>query len=152
MNDVQSPPPADTLPIEKHYLAAFFFSFMWGSFGVDRFYLGKVGTGILKLVSFGGFGIWALVDFVLIASGSMKDKWDRPLLQVDQYKKLAARTVLWFAIIMGLVILVNGLILIFTAYQLISQLQGSGMLDLLNAGATGGPSADQMKQLQQLGL
>lgn len=42
--------------------------------GVHRFYVGKVGTGLLQLVTFGAFGIWTLVDFVMIVSGNFKDK------------------------------------------------------------------------------
>jgi TM2 domain-containing membrane protein YozV len=43
-------------------------SIFFGSIGVDRFIMGKIGTGILKLITFGGFGIWWLVDVVLIAT------------------------------------------------------------------------------------
>jgi len=43
-------------------------SIFFGSIGVDRFIMGKVGTGILKLITFGGLGIWWLVDLILIAS------------------------------------------------------------------------------------
>jgi len=43
-------------------------SIFFGSIGVDRFIMGRVGTGILKLITFGGLGIWWLVDLILIAS------------------------------------------------------------------------------------
>jgi len=42
-------------------------SIFFGTLGVDRFIMGKVGTGILKLITFGGFGIWWLIDLILIA-------------------------------------------------------------------------------------
>jgi len=43
-------------------------SVVFGFFGVDRFIMGKVGTGILKLITFGGFGVWWIVDIILIAT------------------------------------------------------------------------------------
>ncbi len=43
-------------------------SVVFGQLGVDRFIMGKVGTGILKLITFGGFGIWWLIDMILIAT------------------------------------------------------------------------------------
>jgi TM2 domain-containing membrane protein YozV len=43
-------------------------SIIFGSLGVDRFIMGKVGTGILKLITAGGLGIWWLVDVILIAT------------------------------------------------------------------------------------
>jgi TM2 domain-containing membrane protein YozV len=50
-----------------------------GSLGIDRFYLGYIGLGILKLLTCGGLGIWSLVDFILIGVGAMKDAEGRPL-------------------------------------------------------------------------
>ncbi len=59
---------------EKSRLAITLFSFFLGGLGVHRFYLGKIGTGLLMLFTLGGVGIWALIDFVMAVSGKMKDK------------------------------------------------------------------------------
>jgi len=43
-------------------------SILFGALGVDRFIMGHVGLGILKLITLGGCGIWWLVDLILIAT------------------------------------------------------------------------------------
>ena len=58
---------------EKSFVTAILLCFFLGALGVHRFYVGKVGTGILQLLTFGGLGIWALIDFVMIVCGSFKD-------------------------------------------------------------------------------
>ena len=58
----------------KSRLAALLLCFFVGVLGIHRFYLGKVGTGIIWLLTGGVFGIGVLVDFIMIIVGSFKDK------------------------------------------------------------------------------
>jgi len=55
--------------IESANLLCFFL----GVFGAHRFYVGKVGTGILQLITIGGLGLWTLFDFILIIVGAFTD-------------------------------------------------------------------------------
>ena len=74
--------PASQLPglfSSKGWTTALILSVLVGGLGVDRFYLGYTGLGILKLVTFGGCGIWALIDIILIATRKMTDSDGLPL-------------------------------------------------------------------------
>ena len=66
---------------EKKILPAFLLCFFLGCFGAHRFYVGKVGTAILQIVTLGGLGIWALIDFIMIIIGSFTDKEGNKLTQ-----------------------------------------------------------------------
>ncbi|MFC4111360.1 TM2 domain-containing protein [Nonomuraea zeae] len=63
----------------KSWLAAVLLCFFLGVLGVHRFYVGKIGTGILMLITAGGFGIWVLIDFIMILIGKFTDKQGQPL-------------------------------------------------------------------------
>ncbi|MET3600188.1 TM2 domain-containing protein [Martelella mangrovi] len=58
----------------KTMVAAALLCFFLGGLGIHRFYVGKIGTGILMLLTFGGLGIWTIIDFVMIIVGSFRDK------------------------------------------------------------------------------
>lgn len=66
---------------EKSRLVALLLCIFLGCFGVHRFYLGKIGTGIIWLFTFGCLGIGTLIDVILIACGSMKDKNGFPVAE-----------------------------------------------------------------------
>jgi TM2 domain-containing membrane protein YozV len=144
---------------QRHFLAAFFLSFIFGVFGIDRFYLGKYWTGILKLLTFGGMGVWALIDLNIIMSGGMRDKQGNKLLQADRYKKFATRTMWIFSLAVTAI-----LVLLFatTAYvvmhlmqnggldKLVQMMQGgTGMENLIPNGA-GGSQTINVNQVQSL--
>ena len=58
---------------DKNFIILLLLSIFIGGLGIDRFYLGKIGTGVLKLITLGGFGVWWLIDLIIIVSGNMKD-------------------------------------------------------------------------------
>jgi len=64
---------------DKGFVPAILLCFFLGALGVHRFYVGKIGTGLLQLVTLGGLGIWALVDFIMLVTGNFKDKLGYPV-------------------------------------------------------------------------
>ena len=72
MSSTQAPsrPEAGT----RNFTTVWLLSLILGTLGVDRFYLGKTGTGILKLLTFGGAGIWYLIDLIILLTGGTRDK------------------------------------------------------------------------------
>ena len=74
---------------QKSFLITWILAWLLGMFGADRFYLGKVGTAILKLVTLGGLGLWSFIDLILVLAGAQRDKEGRRLEGYDQYKKIA---------------------------------------------------------------
>lgn len=63
----------DVTVSDKGFVPTILLCFFLGAFGIHRFYVGKVGTGILMLLTLGGLGIWTLIDFIIIVTGSFKD-------------------------------------------------------------------------------
>ena len=66
---------SEVLPItNKSKIVALILSIVFGWLGIDRFYLGHIITGIIKLLTGGGYGLWWLIDVILIVSGILKPK------------------------------------------------------------------------------
>lgn len=59
---------------DKNFVVTLLLCFFLGGLGIHRFYAGKIGTGILMFFTFGGFGIWILIDFIMIIIGKFTDK------------------------------------------------------------------------------
>jgi len=73
--------PRDPNASPKLLLPAVLLCFWLGIFGAHRFYAGKVGTGLLQLFTFGGLGIWAFIDLIILVCGAFTDSQGRKLVQ-----------------------------------------------------------------------
>jgi TM2 domain-containing membrane protein YozV len=78
---MQPAPPMMTLPTasDKDWIVTLLLSILLGGLGIDRFYAGSIGLGVLKLITFGGFGLWWLIDIILLVTGNYKDGSGLPI-------------------------------------------------------------------------
>ena len=68
---------------ERKLIPAAILCFVLGVFGAHRFYVGKVGTGLLQLFTLGGLGLWMLYDLVLILTSEFRDGEGKRVLLGD---------------------------------------------------------------------
>jgi len=62
-------------------LPVFLLCLLFGVFGIHRFFVGKIGTGVLMLLTIGGLGIWYVVDVILIILGEFRDSDRRKIVR-----------------------------------------------------------------------
>ena len=65
---------------DKDWTTLLILSIVVGGLGVDRFYAGHIGLGVLKLLTIGGCGIWALIDIIMVATGKFTDADGLPIV------------------------------------------------------------------------
>lgn len=70
----------------KRYIDAALYSIFFGIVGIDRFYLGYYGTGLLKLVTLGGLGVWWAIDVLILLMGKRHAKGGSDLDGYEQAK------------------------------------------------------------------
>ena len=63
---------------QRQWPVLFVLSFFFFWIGADRFYMGKTGSAILKVLTLGGFGFWTLIDWYLVLTNTMLDDNGQP--------------------------------------------------------------------------
>lgn len=86
-------------PGQKNLALAWGLAVFLGNLGVDRFYLGKITSGVIKLLTLGGFGIWTFIDVITLAFNKTKDKNGNELFTNPSQRKLVAWLTLPFLFI-----------------------------------------------------
>jgi TM2 domain-containing membrane protein YozV len=76
--------PVMAMEPQKSWLATVLLCQFLGTLGMHRFYTGRIVSGIFQLLTFGGFGIWALVDLIMIYTDSFKDDMDLLLTRMER--------------------------------------------------------------------
>ena len=77
-----TPLSAEIVEQRNKWITCLLLCWFLGVLGVHRFYSGHTAIGVLQLLTLGGCGIWALIDFIIIVSGNFKDAQGNPIINV----------------------------------------------------------------------
>ena len=64
---------------KKNLVLATLLALLAPGLALHRFYVGKVGTGILQILTLGGLGLWILIDLIILVTGNFRDKEGKKL-------------------------------------------------------------------------
>jgi TM2 domain-containing membrane protein YozV len=73
--------PYQQMGMQKDWLTTLLLCIFVGFLGVHRFYTGHIAIGVVQLLTFGGCGIWWIVDLIMIATGTYTDSNGFPLFK-----------------------------------------------------------------------
>lgn len=108
---VAVPPESHSEPVsDKKYMTAVFLMLFFGGYGADRLYLGRIGTGVLKLLTLGLGGLWTMIDGIRIANGSLRATDELELDGFKEHHRLV-QIIVW--ILAGIYFLAIGLAISF---------------------------------------
>lgn len=96
-------PPAK--PRGKNWLLTFLFALFLGGFGIDRFYTGRIGLGIGKLLTGGGCGLWSLIDMVLLLTQKYQDAEGNHLRPAKRSHIVIALSILGATILLNIIVM-----------------------------------------------
>lgn len=86
-----------------------------GVIGIHRIYVGKIYTGLIMLLTLGGFGIWYLVDLILIVTNKFEDK-NGNLIQLTQSQSSFKKAILVIGAVLAWLLLFVGTIFIIVLF------------------------------------
>jgi hypothetical protein len=79
---IATPLSAEIVEQRNKWITCLLLCWFLGVLGIHRFYSGHTALGVLQLLTLGGCGIWALIDFIIIVSGNFKDAQGNPIKNV----------------------------------------------------------------------
>lgn len=84
---VQQPSFQKNESFSTEWLVTLILCALFGVWGIHRFYNGRITSGVFQLLTFGGLGIWSLVDLIMIVVGQFKDKNGNPIVMRTKEKE-----------------------------------------------------------------
>ncbi len=93
-------PAAQAVPSPRSWWVTMLLALFFGVFGAHRFYTGYILIGLIQLFTFGGFGIWMVIDMLLLLTGNYHDKKGRPIKPASRWAVFVVLALIVFLCLM----------------------------------------------------